>query len=59
MPLQLIKLKPGIVKDISQYASGKNGPFFIDGNLVRFTNGYAEKIGGWEKEVYYGLVARS
>tara|TARA_X000001388_G_scaffold73794_1_gene65973 strand:- start:44711 stop:46624 length:1914 start_codon:yes stop_codon:yes gene_type:complete len=57
MPLQIIKLKPGIVKDISQYASGKNGPFFIDGNLVRFTNGYAEKIGGWEKEIYYGVGA--
>ena len=52
MPLQLMQIKPGIVKDITQYSAGKNGPYWIDGNLVRFKNGYAEKIGGWEKEAY-------
>lgn len=26
MPLQLMQIKPGIVKDITQYAAGKNGP---------------------------------
>ena len=52
MPLQLMQLKPGIVKDITQYAAGKNGPYWIDGNFIRFKNGYAEKIGGWLKEVY-------
>ena len=57
MTLKILKFKPGIVKDITQYASSKNGPFFVDGDLVRFTNGYAEKIGGWEKEVYYGVGA--
>ena len=53
MPLQLLKFKPGIVKDITEYASGKNGPFYVDGNLVRFRNGYPTKIGGWEEDRYY------
>jgi len=57
MSLKLLKFKSGIVKDITEYAASKNGPFFTDGNLVRFTNGYAEKIGGWVKELYYGLDA--
>lgn len=57
MPLKLLRFKSGIVKDITEYSASKNGPFFVDGNLVRFTNGYAEKIGGWEKEVYYGVDA--
>jgi len=52
MPLQILKFKPGIVKDITEYATSKNGPFYVDGNLVRFQNGYPKKIGGWEKEVY-------
>ena len=52
MPLQLMQIKPGIVKDITQYAAGKNGPFWIDGNFIRFKNGYAEKIGGWQKVAY-------
>ena len=52
MPLQLMQIKPGIVKDITQYSAGKNGPYWIDGNFIRFKNGYAEKIGGWLKEVY-------
>ena len=50
MPLQLLKYDPGIVKDITEYAAGKNGPFWVDGNLVRFRNGYPTKIGGWLKE---------
>ena len=53
MPLQILKFKPGIVKDITEYASGKNGPFYVDGNLVRFRNGYPTKIGGWVEERYY------
>ena len=39
MPLQLLKYNPGIVKDITEYAAGKNGPFYVDGDLVRFKNG--------------------
>ena len=45
MPLQLLQFKPGIVKDITEYSAGKNGPFWVDGNNVRFKNGYPTKIG--------------
>ena len=55
MPLQLLKYKPGVVKDITEYAAGKNGPYWVDSDLVRFKNGYPEKLGGWEKDVFYGL----
>ena len=57
MALKTLKFKAGIVKDITQFSSAKNGPFYVDSNLVRFMNGYPEKIGGWEKEIYYGLDA--
>ena len=50
MPLQLLKYNPGIVKDITEYATGKNGPYWVDSDLVRFKNGYPEKLGGWEKD---------
>ena len=53
MSYRLLKLNSGIVKDITEYSAGKNGPFYIDSNLVRFRNGYPTKIGGWEQEVYY------
>jgi hypothetical protein len=33
MPLQLLKYNPGIVKDITQYSAGKNGPYWVDGDL--------------------------
>ena len=36
MSLQLLKFQPGIVKDITEYAAGKAGPFWIDSDLVRF-----------------------
>ena len=57
MTLQLLQFKPGIVKDITEYSAGKNGPFWVDGNLVRFKNGYPQKIGGWEKEQINALNA--
>ena len=50
MPLQLLKYNPGVVKDITQYAAGKNGPYWVDSDLVRFKNGYPEKLGGWQKD---------
>ena len=53
MALQLMKIKAGVVKDITNYSAGKNGPFWIDSSLVRFINGYAEKIGGWQKDSIY------
>ena len=55
MPLQVLKYNPGVVKDITKYASGKNGPYWVDSDLVRFKNGYPEKLGGWQKDVIYGL----
>jgi len=51
MPLVPLKFKAGIVKDITEYASGQAG-FYTDGNLVRFRNGFPEKIGGWLEEIY-------
>jgi hypothetical protein len=50
MPLQLLKYNPGVVKDITEYAAGKNGPYWVDSDLVRFKNGYPEKLGGWQKD---------
>jgi len=55
MTLQLLKYNAGIVKDITEYAAGKNGPFWVDGDLVRFRNGYPTKIGGWQKENMFAL----
>ena len=57
MTLQLLKFQPGIVKDITEYSAGKNGPFWVDGDLVRFRNGYPTKIGGWLKDVFNSLNA--
>ena len=57
MPLQLLKYDPGIVKDITEYAAGKNGPYWVDGDLVRFRNGYPTKIGGWALDQINGLNA--
>ena len=47
MPLTGIDFKPGIVKDITTYSAGKVGPYWTDGDKVRFVNGLPEKIGGW------------
>ena len=55
MPLQLLKYNPGIVKDITEYAAGKNGPYWVDSDLVRFNNGYPEKLGGWQKDTTFAL----
>jgi len=57
MSLQLLKFQPGIVKDITEYAAGKAGPFWIDSDLVRFRNGYPTKIGGWLKDTFNSLNA--
>ena len=51
MPLVPLQFKAGIVKDITEYASGQAG-FYTDGNLVRFRNGFPEKVGGWLEETY-------
>jgi hypothetical protein len=49
MPLQLLKYNPGIVKDITQYSAGKNGPYWVDGDLVRFRNGYQLRLAAGKK----------
>jgi hypothetical protein len=57
MPLVPLKIKGGVVKDTTEYASGLIGPYWTDTNLVRFVNGYPQKIGGWTKETIYGLTS--
>jgi len=56
MPLQVLKYQPGVVKDITEYSAGKNGPFWVDSDLVRFKNGYPEKLGGWLKNQINALT---
>ena len=56
MTLQLLKFNPGIVKDITEYSAGKNGPYWVDGSNIRFRNGYPTKIGGWVKDEIYGVL---
>ena len=36
---------------------GKNGPFYVDGNLVRFCKWVSRKIGGWQQEQYFRTTA--
>ena len=55
MPLSVLQYKPGIVKDITEYSAGKNN-FWVDSDLVRFKNGYPEKLGGWVKDQINGLT---
>ena len=50
MPLTGIDIKPGIVKDIPAYTAGQIGPYWVDGDKVRFENGFPAKIGGWQQE---------
>ena len=46
MPLQTLEFQPGINKEATDY-SAKGG--WVDGNLIRFRKGRAEKVGGWLK----------
>ena len=45
MPLTKLKFKPGINRDRTNLA---NTGGWYDGNLVRFREGYPEKLGGWQ-----------
>jgi len=45
MPLEKFVFTPGINKESTSYAA--EGGWY-DGNNVRFRNGRAEKIGGWQ-----------
>jgi len=58
MPLQKLKFKPGIVKEITTL-SGEGGWF--DGDKIRFRFGFPQKIGGWTALTYTSFlgVARS
>ena len=47
MPLSKLKFKPGINRDRTDLASMGG---WYDGNLVRFRDGYPEKLGGWQAE---------
>ena len=44
MPIQEMKFRPGINRELTNYAN-KSG--FYDGNKIRFRTGSPEKIGGW------------
>ncbi len=46
MPLSRVEFQAGINKEETDYAS-KGG--WVDGNLIRFRKGRAEKLGGWFK----------
>ena len=46
MPLSKLQFKPGINREGTNYSN--EGGWF-DGNYIRFTYGYPERIGGWEK----------
>ncbi len=53
-----LKFKPGIVSDITSY-SNEGG--YIDGDKIRFRNGFPEKFGGWVKQnsnTYLGSARR-
>jgi len=53
-----LKFKPGINRDITSL-SNENG--YVDGDKIRFRNGYPEKLGGWSKyssNTYQGSARR-
>ena len=46
MPLQQLKFKPGINREVTEYAA--EGGWY-DADKIRFRNGLPEKLGGWTK----------
>ena len=53
-----LRFKPGIVSDITSY-SNEGG--YVDGDKIRFRNGFPEKFGGWVKQnsnTYLGSARR-
>ena len=53
-----LKFRPGIISDITSY-SNEGG--YVDGDKVRFRNGFPEKFGGWVKHnanTYEGSARR-
>ena len=58
MPYTSLKFRPGIISDITSY-SNEGG--YVDGDKVRFRNGFPEKFGGWVKlteNTYEGSARR-
>ena len=58
MPFSTLKFKSGINADVTSY-SNEGG--YVDGNKIRFRNGFPEKIGGWSKyssNTYQGSARR-
>ena len=45
MPLSKLKFRPGINRDKTDLA--QMGGWY-DGNMIRFREGFPEKIGGWQ-----------
>jgi hypothetical protein len=53
-----LKFRPGIIADVTSY-SNEGG--YVDGDKVRFRNGFPEKFGGWVKHnenTYLGSARR-
>ena len=53
-----LKFRPGIISDVTSY-SNEGG--YIDGDKIRFRNGFPEKFGGWVKHnanTYLGSARR-
>ena len=53
-----LKFRPGIISDVTSY-SNEGG--YIDGDKIRFRNGFPEKFGGWSKHntnTYLGSARR-
>ena len=56
MPLSKLKFRPGINRDRTNLA--QMGGWY-DGNMIRFRDGFAEKIGGWQAETFDRYVGEA
>ena len=48
-----------MVTDVDDYTAAKVGPYWVNGDKIRFVNGLPQKIGGWVKEVTSPTTATS
>ena len=56
MPLSKLKFRPGINRDSTNLA--QMGGWY-DGDMIRFRDGFAEKIGGWQVETFDRYVGEA
>ena len=56
MPLSKLKFRPGINRDSTNLA--RMGGWY-DGDMIRFRDGFAEKIGGWQAETFDQYVGEA